>query len=167
MKKYVAILALLAAATVAQASANETPISGSVSSKCSIFTNTSGVYAQPNPYTLSTDSADGGVDPVIRIDVSVADYYLANISYPTSFSQSPTLTDSITFTGDVTLGDVSDTGMAGYDNNKTTFNNTHQYDLTVAGTTYFIISSEATYGDNKSLPAGNYTAVVQSECIAK
>lgn len=167
MKKYIALIGVLATTAFAHASANETPISTTVSSKCSIFTSTTGVYGQPSPSRLSTAASDGGVQPIIRIDVSAADFYLANISFPTSFSNSPTLTDSVAFTGSVTLGDVSDTGMAGYDTDKITFDNTHQYDLTVAGTAYFKISSQADYGDNKSFPAGNYTAIVESECIAK
>lgn len=148
-------------------SAAETPITGTVQAKCSVYTDTQGVYGQPNPYTLSTTPADGGVEPVIRIDVSAANYYYGRITYPDSFQSSPTLNDAVTWTGNVTLGDVSDAGMAGYDTDKTTFGNTHQYDLTVAGTTYFKVSSSASYGFNKSFPAGEYTSIVTAECIAK
>jgi len=37
--------------------------------------------------------------------------------------------------------------------------------MSVAGSTWFKISSSADYGFAKSLPAGNYTAVVLAECI--
>jgi hypothetical protein len=37
--------------------------------------------------------------------------------------------------------------------------------MTVAGSTWFKISSVADYGYNKSFPAGQYTAVVEAECI--
>lgn len=164
MKKYIALFSVLFATS---AFAVDTPINGTVTAKCSIYTDTEGVYGQPSPYRLSTAAADGGVQPIIRIDVTAADYYYGRITYPTSFSQSPTLDDTVTWTGSVTLGDVSDAGMAGYDTDKTTWDSTHQYDLTVAGTAKFVVSSQADYGFNKSFPAGNYTAIVQSECIAK
>lgn len=164
MKKFIAIAGLVFATS---AGAENTPINGTVTAKCSIYTDTEGVYGQPSPYRLSTASADGGVQPVVRIDVTAADYYYGRITYPTSFSQSPTLTDAVTWTGDVTLGTVSDAGMSGYDTDKITFDSTHQYDLTVAGTAYFKISSQADYGYNKSFPAGDYSAIVTSECIAK
>jgi len=39
--------------------------------------------------------------------------------------------------------------------------------MTLAGSTWFTVSSTATYGYNKSLPAGSYTAIIQADCIAK
>ena len=39
--------------------------------------------------------------------------------------------------------------------------------MTLAGSTWFTVSSTATYGYNKALPAGNYTAIIKADCIAK
>lgn len=145
----------------------EVPIVGTVQAKCSIYTDTQGVYGNPSPNELSTSTADGGVQPVIRYDISAADYFYGTISYPTTFSSSPALTDAVNWTGSVTVSEVSDPLMSDYDNDKTTYNNTHQYDLTVAGSTWFTVSSNAQYGSNKALPAGEYRAIVTAECIAK
>ena len=43
------------------------------------------------------------------------------------------------------------------------------FDLTHAGTTWFEVTSQATYGggQNKAFPGGSYTAVVVAECIAQ
>lgn len=147
-------------------SAEEVPITGNVSAKCSIFTDVSGVYGQPTPNKLSTSTADGGVQPIIRYDVASADYYTAKITYPTSFSSSPSLSDSVTWTGDVEVSATSDTGMAGYEAAKVQYDATTEYDLTVAGTTWFKVSSAATYGYDKSYPAGEYTALVEALCVA-
>ena len=116
---------------------------------------------------MSTDTADGGVEPIVRFDVAQADYYKAVISYPESFSQSPSLDDTVTWTGDVSVDQVSDTDMSGYDTNKVEYNNTTEYELTVAGTTWFAISSEADYGFDKAFPGGTYRAIVTAECIAQ
>lgn len=147
-------------------SAEEVPITGNVSAKCSIFTDVSGVYGQPTPNKLSTAVADGGVQPIIRYDVASADYYTAKITYPTSFSSSPNLSDTVTWTGDVEVSATSDVGMAGYEAAKVQYDATTEYDLTVAGTTWFKVSSAATYGYDKSYPAGEYTALVEALCIA-
>jgi len=161
-------LAIVGAAFASQAFANENaPITGTVESKCVIFTETQGVYGTPLASRLSTAAADGGVQPIIRYDVALADAFLGKITFPNEFSSSPTLTDTQAFTGNVEVHSVSDVGMADYDTNKTTFNNTHQYDLTVAGTTKFKISSQVDYGNGKAMPAGTYTTLVNAECIAK
>ena len=60
---------------------------------------------------------------------------------------------------------MSDTLMADYDANKVTYDNAHEYNMSVAGSTWFKITSTADYGFTKSFPAGQYTAVVQAECI--
>ena len=143
------------------------PIVGDVESKCVIQTDTTGVYGNPTPSNLSTDTADGGVAPIVRYDVAQADYYKAVISYPESFSQSPSLSDTVTWTGSVSVDTVSDTNMSSYDTNKVEYNNTTEYDLTVAGTTWFAISSEADYGYDKAFPGGTYPALVTAECIAQ
>lgn len=147
--------------------AEDVPIVGNVESKCVIQTDTSGVYGNPTPSNLSTDTADGGVEPIVRFDVAQADYYKAVISYPESFSQSPSLEDTVTWTGDVSVDQVSDTNMSSYDTNKVEYNNTTEYELTVAGTTWFAISSEADYGYDKAFPGGTYRAIVTAECIAQ
>jgi hypothetical protein len=145
----------------------ETPIMGTVESKCSIYTDTQGVYGNPAPYKLSTASVDGGVAPIVRVDVASADFYKARIEYPVSFSTAPALNDTVQWTGSVEVNQMSDVAMADYDTNKVSFNNVVEYDLTVAGSTWFKVNSEADYGFTKSFPAGNYTAIVTAECIAK
>ena len=157
------VIGIYAQAAVAE----DIPIVGNVESKCVIQADTTGVYGNPSPSNLSTDTADGGVEPVVRFDVAQADYYKAVISYPESFSQSPTLTDTVTWTGSVSVDAVSDTGMSGYDTSKVEYNNTTEYDLTIAGTTWFAISSEADYGFDKAFPGGTYRAIVTAECIAQ
>ena len=147
--------------------AEDIPIIGNVESKCVIQTDTTGVYGNPSPSNLSTDTADGGVEPIVRYDVAQADYYKAVISYPESFSQSPSLEDTVTWTGSVSVDAVSDTNMSSYDTNKIEYNNTTEYDLTIAGTTWFAISSEADYGFDKAFPGGTYRGIVTAECIAQ
>ena len=41
-----------------------------------------------------------------------------------------------------------------------------EYELTVAGSTWFSVMSEAKYGVGKALPGGEYKANVTAECIA-
>lgn len=162
------ILAALALATFStSATAGETPIIGNVQSKCSIYTDRQGVYGNPLPNKLSTDAVDGGVQPVVRYDVAQGDYYLAKIAWPNVFSTSPSLSDTVTWDGDVTVSEVSDSLMSGYTTSKVEYNNIVEFDLTVAGSTWFTVDSIAAYGYDKSFPAGSYTAVVTAECIAK
>ena len=160
----VALFAVLFAVNVY---AEDIPIVGDVESKCLIQTDTTGVYGNPTPNSLSTDTADGGVAPIVRFDVAQADYYKAVISYPESFSQSPSLTDTVTWSGSVAVDEVSDTNMSSYDTNKVEYNNTTEYELTVAGSTWFSVTSEADYGFNKAFPGGTYRAIVTAECIAQ
>ena len=161
------ILTLSAIVMTTAAYAAETQIEGNVSSKCSIYTDTAGVYGNPNPDELSTTPADGGVEPVIRYDVSIADYYKAKISWPTAFTTSPSLTDAVSWDGEVTVASTSDAGMAGYEAAKVEYDNHTEYDLTVAGSTWFSVSSTVTYGVDKPLPGGTYKANVTALCIAK
>tara|TARA_R110000868_G_scaffold34445_1_gene124474 strand:- start:756 stop:1253 length:498 start_codon:yes stop_codon:yes gene_type:complete len=146
--------------------ANETPITGNVSSKCSIYTDTTGVYGNPTPSTLSTLTTDGGVMPVVRYDVATAAAYTAKISYPLSFSQAPTLTDAVAFTGNAEVSNTSDAGMSGYEAAKVQYENVTEFGLTVAGSTWFKVTSAVAYGSAKALPGGTYTANVVAECIA-
>mgnify|MGYP007072037722 CR=1 FL=1 len=146
----------------------DVPISGTVQSRCVITTDTPGTYGNPNAYTLTTSSSDGGVQPIVRYDVTLADAYYAQITTPTSFSTSPALSDTVTWTGSTEVSSVSDaTGMAGYESAKTTFGQTTQFDLTATGSTWFKSTSVATNGGNKAFPGGNYSATVEAVCVAK
>jgi len=144
----------------------EVLITGNVASKCIIHTDTPGVYGNPSPNRLSTEAVDGGVSPIIRYDVINANSYKAVITTPSAFSSSPSLNDTLAWTGDVTVSSVTDPGMSAYTQNKRTYNNTAEFDLTVAGTVWFKAVSEVEYGYNKSFPGGTYKAVVTAECIA-
>lgn len=160
-------LLIASAALASTAIAQETIIEGNVQSKCVINTDVQGVYGNPTPDKLSTLSADGGVAPVIRFDVAVADYYMARIITPTSFSESPALNDVVNWTGSTSVGEVSDAGMSGYDAAKVTYDATSEFDLTIAGSTWFAVTSTAEYGFGKAFPGGTYRTVVIAECIAK
>ena len=146
-----------------------TNIIGTVESRCSIQTDTTGFYGNPNAYTLNTTATDGGQKPILRLDVSLASAYIAAISYPTSFSTSPSLSDSVTWTGGVAVVQVSASGMDGYQNASTLTNggSTRNYNLTTAGSTWFEITSQAVYGGNKAFPSGSYASTVVAECIAQ
>jgi len=154
----------LMAATMATAQTN---ITGNVTSKCSIYTDTPGVYGNPTPDVLSTSSADGGVVPVIRYDVSIAEAYKAKIRWPNEFTTAPSLNDALIWDGEVTVKSTSDAGMAGYEAAKIEYENVTEYDMTIAGSTWFEIDSMVTYGSGKTLPGGEYRATVIAECIAK
>ena len=158
------ISAGLMIATMASA---QTPITGNVSSKCSIYTDTPGVYGNPTPDVLSTAPADGGVVPVIRYDVSIAAAYKAKISWPNAFTSSPNLNDALAWDGEVTVKSTSDAGMSGYEAAKIEYENVTEYDMTIAGSTWFEVESTVTYGVGKTLPGGEYKATVVAECIAK
>lgn len=150
------------------ASADDAPINGTVQSRCIIQTDRPGTYANPNAYTLTTSTTDGGELARIRVDVSLADAYYVNITAPEEFSSSPALPDQVTFSGDTEVDALSDaTGMGSYETDKIELGMTDRYDLTAIGSTWFKTSSVATMGGNKAFPGGNYTALVLAECIAK
>jgi len=159
----------IALSTVALgAYAAEVPINGTVQSRCVITTDTPGVYGNPNAYTLTTTPADGGQLAIVRFDVTLADAYYAEITAPSEFSTSPSLPDTVTWTGDTEVSAVSDaTGMANYETNKVELGMTDKYDLTATGSTWFKTSSTATMGGNKAFPGGNYTAMVEALCVAQ
>ena len=161
--KIMAAMCLVSGTTVAE----EVPITGVVESRCQIQTDVPGVYGNPNAYTLSTAPADGGVLPIVRYDVSLADAYTAKITHPSSFSSSPSLNDTPTFSGETEVSAVGVAGMAGYEAAKVTYDSTTEYDLTVAGSTWFKTSSTVTNGGSKAFPGGTYRAVVVAECIAQ
>lgn len=162
MLKYTVVASLLATSAIAA----DTTITGTVQSKCGVYTDIQGVYAQPTPDVLTTDPANGGVKPIIRYDVAQADYYTAKITWPNSFSSSPALNDVVNWAGEVTVSQVTDPLMSDYETNKLEYNNVTEFDLSVAGTVWFEVISTATYGYDRSLPAGTYTSLVIAECIA-
>ena len=146
-------------------------ITGSVESRCIVNTDTPGVYGNPNAYTLTTTPASGGQKPIVRFDVSLANAYYAQVSYPTSFSSSPSLSDTVAWTGAVAVDQTSSSDMSGYQAASTVSNGgaMRTYALAHAGTTWFSVTSVATYGggQQKAFPGGSYTAVVVAECIAQ
>ena len=161
------MLCAISAIFVSGAIAEEVPITGNVESKCVIVTDTAGIYGNPTPSNLSTDPTDGGVTPIVRYDVSMAEYYKALISWPDEFSQSPQLDDTVAFDGEVEVDRVSTTEMSDYETNKVEYQNRTEYDLTEAGSTWFKIESEADYGFSKAFPGGTYRSLVTAECIAQ
>ena len=90
------MLCAIPAMFISGAFAEEVPITGNVESKCVITTDTSGVYSQPTVDELTTKLNEGGVPPIVRYDVMVADYYKAIISYPNEFVAAPLLNDTLT-----------------------------------------------------------------------
>lgn len=156
----------ITSSVVGKATAVEVPVVGNVAAKCVIVMDTAGVYGNPTPNELSTDAVDGGVEPIVRFDVLQADYYKAVISTPNAFSSGPTLSDVVNWTGSVSVARVSDPLMSAYDNDKRTYDNVTEIDLTVAGSTWFKASSKAEYGFNKAFPSGTYRAIINADCIA-
>ena len=165
MKK--TMIVAIAAVLCSSAFAEDVPIIGNVESKCVITTDTQGVYGNPTPDELTTNLADGGVPAIVRYDVITADAFKARITTPDDFVSSPALNDTVAWQGDVTVDQVSDTQMSSYETNKIEFNNTTEYDLEYAGSTWFKVGSTANYGYDKSFPGGTYRAIVEAECIAK
>ena len=165
MNKLLVLSITLAACSPVYAA--EAPITGNVQTRCLITTDTNGVFGNPLPSKLSTAYSEGGVVPVVRYDVTLADAYLAKVTTPTAFNSSPSLSDAVAWTGSTTVTNTTDVGMAGYEAAKITYGSTTQYDLTVAGSTWFASEATAVYGVNKSFPGGSYTAIIVAECIAK
>jgi hypothetical protein len=166
-KLSVAVIATVVAST-SYAIAEIVPITGQVQSRCVIQTDTSGIYGNPNAYTLTTDTSNGGVPAITRVDITLANAYKVKITAPTTFSSSPSLPDTVTFIGDTVVQTVSDaSGMGSYESNKIQYDMTDEYDMTATGSTWFKTSSTATMGGNKAFPGGNYTAMVNVECVAK
>ena len=160
MKYLVPLLALASPAL-----ANNVDIVGNVAAKCVIQTTKTGAYGNPTPDKLSTAVSDGGILPEIRIDVAIANSYTANITYPTSFTSSPSLSDTVAWTGSVVVSNTSDAGMSGYDSAKTVSGATTSYILTTAGSTWFAVSSTATYASSKPFTGGTYIAQMSASCI--
>jgi len=155
-------------AIIGHAQAENTPITGTVQSRCVISTDTPGVFGNPNAYTLDTDPTNGGQLAVTRFDVTLADAYYAVITAPSEFSSAPSLPDQPVWTGDTEVQAVSDaTGMGSYETDKIEYDYTDKYDLTATGSTWFKTTSKAVMGGNKAFPGGSYTALVVAECIAQ
>ena len=167
MKNFIVTLSMMLACSPILA--ENIDITGTVESRCIINTDTAGYYGNPSAHTLSTTPADGGAKPVIRIDNSLAGSYWLQVSYPTSFSSSPSLSDTVAWTGSATVAQTSSSDMSNYQSTSTTVGNMRQYGLSVAGTVWIEVASSATYGggQNKPFPAGNYKAYVLAECIAQ
>lgn len=166
MLKKAIVVAIGLSALGAQAA--QVPINGTVQSRCIIQTDQPGVFGNPNAYTLTTDAAQGGLAASTRVDVSLANSYFVTFTSPTQFSASPSLPDTVTWTGSTEVSAMSDaTGMGGYEAAKIVTGNTTRYELTATGSTWFATDSTATMGGNKAFPGGNYTALVEVECIAK
>ena len=166
IKKLTSLMFLLSATC---AWAVNSPINGLVQANCSIYTTTPGQYGNPSPWKLSTASADGGADAIIRVDIAAADYYYTKFTHPNSFSSAPSLTDGVTWVGSTVVSSHSVAAMSAYEAAKIVVSNTTKYNMTLAGSTWFKVASTASYGsaDNTALPAGNYTAMIVAECIAK
>ena len=166
MKKLITIGLMLVATT---AYAGNIDITGTVESRCIVNTDTPGVYGNPNAYTLTTLPASAGQVPIVRIDASLANAYNAQISYPTSFSTSPSLSDTTAWEGAVGVEQTSSADMSGYQAASTTTGAMRTYPLSIAGTTWFSVASTATYGggQQKPFPGGSYKAVILAECIAQ
>lgn len=160
------VLTVSALALATSANAADVDITGTVESKCVVTTDTIGIYGNPTPSKLSTATADGGVMPIVRYDVIQADYYKAMITHPNQFTDSPALNDVVNWTGTTSVAEVSDAAMSAYDTSKMVYNNVTEVQLTIAGSTWFKVESEANYGYDKAFPAGTYRAVVSAECIA-
>ena len=167
MKKLLITLSLILGATPILA--ENIDVSGTVQSRCTVNVDTPGVYGNPNAYTLTTAPASAGQVPIVRFDVTLADAYFAQISYPTAFTVSPSLPDTVAWTGAVTVVQTSSSDMSGYQAASTTSGSMRQYALTIAGTTWFDATSIATYGggQNKAFPGGEYKAVVLAQCVAQ
>jgi len=127
MKYFTIILTLFALPVSANVE-----ITGNVAAKCIIQTTKSGAYGNPIASKLSTTPADGGVLPIIRYDVSIADSYTANITHPTAFSSSPSLSDTVAWTGSTSVTQTSISVMSAYEAAKTIFGRTTIFDLTQA-----------------------------------
>ena len=163
MKKLLIALSFILSATPIIAA----DINGTVESRCTVATTVDGKYGNPNAYTLTTDPASNGQVPVIRFDTTLANAYYAQVSYPTSFSSSPSLSDNVTWTGTVAVKATGESGMSGYQAASTTTGAMRSYPLSVAGSVWIEATSVAVYGGNRAFPGGSYKAVVLAECVAQ
>jgi hypothetical protein len=110
MKKLLIALSLILSATPIIAA----DIDGTVESRCTVATTVPGNMVTQMLIRLQLDPASAGQVPVIRFDTTLANAYYAQVTYPTSFSSSPSLSDNVTWTGAVTLKAHGESGMSGY-----------------------------------------------------
>ena len=102
MIKKLTIMSLLILTT--PAFAVNSPINGQVQAKCSIWTETQGVYGNPLPNKLDTLPASGGTKASIRVDIAQANFYKTSFTHPIAFSSSPTLNDTVAWSGSTIVG---------------------------------------------------------------
>ena len=167
MKKLLITLSLILSATPILA--ENIDITGTVQSRCTVNMDTPGAYGNPNAHTLTTAPASSGVDPIVRFDVTLANAYHAQVSYPTSFASSPSLSDTVSWVGTVAVAQMSSSDQSGYQAASTTSGSMRNYAMAHAGTLWVKATSVATYGGGqaKAFPGGAYKAVVLAECIAQ
>jgi hypothetical protein len=167
MKKLLITLSLILGATPILA--ENIDVTGTVQSRCTVNLDTPGYYGNPNAYTLTTLPASAGQEPIIRFDTTLANAYYGQVSYPTSFTSSPSLPDTVAWSGAVTVAQASLSDMGGYQAASTTSGSMRQYIFTHAGTVWIKSTSVVTYGggQNKAFPGGSYKAVVLAQCIAQ
>ena len=164
IKKITPLIFLL---STSYAWAVNSPITGTVQASCSIVTTTPGKYGVPNIWRLSTTPSEGGQPAVIKTTIGTADKYKITITHPNSFSSSPSLSDTLAWTGSSVYTSGSASGMSAYETGKTVVGNTTTFDMTLAGTTFFTVASSAQYGYNRAFPSGSYTATIVASCVAK
>ena len=164
IKKITPLILLL---STSDAWAVTSPITGTVQASCSIVTTTPGQYGVPNIWKLSTTPSEGGQPAVIKSTIGTADKYKVKITHPNSFSSSPSLSDTLTWTGSSVYTSGSASGMSAYETGKVVVGNETTFDMTLAGTTFFTVASTVEYGYNRAFPSGTYTALILAECIAK
>ena len=145
------ITGLAFALSASVAWAVNTPINGSVQANCSIYTTTPGEYGNPSPWKLSTTSADGGVEAIIRVDIAAADYYKTKFTHPNSFSSAPTLNDAVAWTGSTTVCSHSVSCMSAYEAAKVAVHNTTTINVTLAGAAWVKVASTSTYAATQAL----------------
>ena len=66
-----------------EVAAENIDITGTVQSRCTVNTDTPGVYGNPNAYTLTTAPASNGQKPIVRVDTTLANAYNAIIYFMT------------------------------------------------------------------------------------
>ena len=166
MKKLAVIVCGLLLSTNLSYAENST-MSGTVESKCSIWTEVNGHYSNNLAHSLTTLPSSGGIKGSVRLDVLQASAYKARFTAPVAWTSSPPLTDNASgWTSSVVVGVVSVAAMSAYEGLKVVYNNVTEFNLTLAGSTTFILNSSFLYAQNKALPAGTYTSVWKVDCIA-
>jgi hypothetical protein len=167
MKKLLITLSFILGATPILA--ENVDITGTVQSRCTVNMDTPGAYGNPNAFTLTTLPSSSGQEPIVRFDVTLANAYHAQVSYPTAFTSSPSLSDTVAWTGTVAVAQMSSSDQSGYQAASTTSGSMRQYALAHAGTLWVKATSIAVYGGGqaKAFPGGSYKSVVLASCVAQ